>query len=1468
MASVSFTFDLTATGGSFRSASDGGFDFVATDGTTLFRIPGPFMTDAGAILPVRSVGAVTAKLIPLGNGTLRLTLVPDLAWLLDPSRVYPVVIDPTLQVVEFEPLGASGQNATISQPNPNTNYNGNPLLYAGKDGSGLRQDALIKFPDFSQLPAESSIVSATLEVYAASGTAGMPITLHHNAQPWDPATVTWNTAPGTTSDVWDTDTTNVGAINTFDATILARGWMSGDIPKEGVRLISTAPNGQTTAYYSSYYNDPNCTNCQPELEVTYVPATRYGNDRLWTYTSQDYGGGNSSGVNLSTGALVFTHAGGSIDARGFSVDLTHTYTSSDPFYLGGPNAGAWYGEGWSFAPSQRLYELDSGNAVAFKDGSGDESRVYLKNTDVGNTRSYLRPLHYDWTLTKDIGVPPTDPSKVYTLVADVGAVTFFFDAAGKLTRKQDRNGNYLTFGYDTSSRLNLITDVAGRTTVLEYNGTGGRLSKITDMAGRVSTYAYSSAGNLTTIKHGVGSADEQTTTLGYDDANQLVSVTDPRGHTSGISYQVLNRFDTPGSVEDWVSGTPTRSTISQSTAQHHSGPGSLKVVLTSVTAAAPGRVKKVLATPKPLAAVAAEVVVWVYLPAGSAALQAFLTVRYPNNGSVLTGTQVLTAGAWNAIRFTGAPLDPASNVKEIEVALGSPSGSFSGTAYIDDLFIKGTVDAVTDAKPTPNTIARFSEDFNARTTTQSRPDSGGTFRDTVYRYTRDGLVDRVTDPLGNVSNAVYDAFLRLSSLTPPGTGALPYQYAYYPNSNQLQTATNAASEVSRRGANLTNGDTRYAIDPLNEGLRAGGTANYDATILTRDPATGNVLSATNNRYAAGANLETDPFPAPISWTQSRTVSYLYTTGGLLSRVTDPATNYTAFGYDVPKGYLTSVDAPTGNGEQTRRVTTIGRNSDGSVAYLIDPKTQRTEFTYDGLGRLKTIRYGVVGGVPAFTVSYTLDPNGNLTAMTDQGGSTIWVYDENNRVTSESRTQNSTVKTSGYAYFANGTLHTITTLGNQTVTLGYDSALRLTSETDPKDAGRTITFGYDARSRRTTITYPSGVKQTQTFDTGDRVKQELLQQANGTNLQRYDYDYGFDINGNRLSTYRFGDVVKVTELDGSTVNYTYDDLARLSGATRAGTGPDVQTYGYDSRNNRTSRVINGTPLTFTYDAANQLTAIGSTSLTYDRNGNLLTYGTNTAAYDASNRWTSGNWAGSALTFTYDGLGQQVSRTAAGVRTDYWFDQTGMTLEDAAVDTTSLRDPSGLPLSSYTTALNDYASDRLGSITALVSTAHALTNTYRYDPWGQILASTGSAPNTLRFTAARRDPTTGYYVMGQRSYDSGVGRFTQLDPRPSSITELNRYAYAGCNPTNFTDPTGMDSCPALFIGAVFALQGLGLTGAALGIAAVATAPLLWFEPFIFIAEGATLYAVSRVLDILYQAASRNCNNIVISPNPLQF
>lgn len=193
------------------------------------------------------------------------------------------------------------------------------------------------------------------------------------------------------------------------------------------------------------------------------------------------------------------------------------------------------------------------------------------------------------------------------------------------------------------------------------------------------------------------------------------------------------------------------------------------------------------------------------------------------------------------------------------------------------------------------------------------------------------------------------------------------------------------------------------------------------------------------------------------------------------------------------------------------MTSLTRNTDGSVDTLTDPEGQDTEFAYDTLGRLSEVTCGV-GQPDELSVSYTLDDNGNLTAMTDAAGSSTWTYDANNRVTAESRTQNGVTKSAAYAYFANGTLHTLTTFAAQTVSFGYDNALRLISQTDPANGGGTISFGYDARSRRTTISYPSGVIHTQTYDAGDRVASITLEQANGSDLQSFSYDYGFDGSG--------------------------------------------------------------------------------------------------------------------------------------------------------------------------------------------------------------------------------------------------------------------------------------------------------------------------------------------------------------------
>jgi YD repeat-containing protein len=185
-----------------------------------------------------------------------------------------------------------------------------------------------------------------------------------------------------------------------------------------------------------------------------------------------------------------------------------------------------------------------------------------------------------------------------------------------------------------------------------------------------------------------------------------------------------------------------------------------------------------------------------------------------------------------------------------------------------------------------------------------------------------------------------------------------------------------------------------------------------------------------------------------------------------------------------------------------------------------------------------------------------------------------------------------------------------------------------SATDAKTPATTIaTYTYDWNNQKTTV------------------------------LQSFKYDYGFDVNGARTTGYSNGNVVKVTELDGSEVAYSYDDLNRLVTAVRTGTYPYTQSYEYDKNDNRTKITVGGVVTSASYDEANQMTAFGGTSYTYDRNGNLTGAGSDSLSYDQANLWTTGTIGGTSVSFGYDGHGRRSSRTVSGNRTDYWYDVSG-------------------------------------------------------------------------------------------------------------------------------------------------------------------------------------------------------------------
>lgn len=81
-------------------------------------------------------------------------------------------------------------------------------------------------------------------------------------------------------------------------------------------------------------------------------------------------------------------------------------------------------------------------------------------------------------------------------------------------------------------------------------------------------------------------------------------------------------------------------------------------------------------------------------------------------------------------------------------------------------------------------------------------------------------------------------------------------------------------------------------------------------------------------------------------------------------------------------------------------------------------------------------------------------------------------------------------------------------------------------------------------------------------------------------------------------------------------------------------------------------------------------------------------------------------------------------------------------------------------------------------------------YDYTPYGNAVASLGSAPDGPGYTGHVNDPETGLIYMQARYYQP-TGRFLSpdpVDPTAGNTSNFNRYAYAGNNPIKDIDPDG--------------------------------------------------------------------------------
>lgn len=236
-----------------------------SDGKRRFATEPLYMEDANG---VRSTG-VTLSIEWADQSSAIAKISADDDWLRAPMRAYPVRIDPTLV---WQPDGATGKATYVYQGAPDTSYESDTKLIAGKGYSGVENEycTLLEFP-VSDLPANADVVAAELALYQVENVTSADIKLQTF-----PATSSWaeyatyNTRPAYTttgSASFYVGNITYGDIVTVDLTEAVQAWYAG-VPNYGICILSTA--AATEDSYVCFTSDDGSAGFQPKLTVYYL----------------------------------------------------------------------------------------------------------------------------------------------------------------------------------------------------------------------------------------------------------------------------------------------------------------------------------------------------------------------------------------------------------------------------------------------------------------------------------------------------------------------------------------------------------------------------------------------------------------------------------------------------------------------------------------------------------------------------------------------------------------------------------------------------------------------------------------------------------------------------------------------------------------------------------------------------------------------------------------------------------------------------------------------------------------------------------------------------------------------------------------------------------------------------------------------------------------------------------------------
>ena len=531
-----YRFGLNLDGLTARVNASGSVSLLDPDGSEKWVVPVGIAYERPRPGEKPSVlGRVGFALEKAADGTTEFVVRPDEAWLRDPARRFPVVIDPTITPGKDS---TSNGFATVDSAYPTWHFNlcrtANSTCF-GQVSPTQQSYAYLRY-DVSAATGKI-INSASLKVNGLDcfSAPAWPATLKVRPllSPVDLATVTWDTRPAARTIEAQAVASAPGSYSVDVGTFVAK-WASGEWPAYGFQIDSTKDcelkvNGVGTASYLEItYTDPTPgTNRPPSIPVSQAPVdgSTVSSPVTMSVTSIDPDGDPlqyyfdsclqpCSGAFVSSGWLNtpnWVHTPGTNGQYwgwwAYATDgITPWVYNGAKFFTVGTPTGASSGESSEWGTSAAYSATSDDNQPNAGVNTGTK-RLVFQATDAqvaaaGPALSIVRTYNSGDTST---GVFGTGWSSILDARVDA-------DGSGNLTfRLPDGRreyhplvgGEYRTApGYWTTAGV----DPNGGWTLLEKDGslwrfrTDGKFSQIADRNGRALTAVFDAGGKQTELR--------------------------------------------------------------------------------------------------------------------------------------------------------------------------------------------------------------------------------------------------------------------------------------------------------------------------------------------------------------------------------------------------------------------------------------------------------------------------------------------------------------------------------------------------------------------------------------------------------------------------------------------------------------------------------------------------------------------------------------------------------------------------------------------------------------------------------------------------------------------------------------------------------------------------------------------------------------------------------------------------------